>query len=184
MTETPAFKIVLAGSGGCGKTSWVRRHLTGQFSSVYVPTVGVKVHPLVYRTTRGKVRIDFWDTAGQPGLAGLRDGYYVGAHAAIFFFDTGSRASYDEIGRWVRDFENVAGSDKPRVLCGNKFDLQEDPGAIVPTVQRDLRCLYYPISALSFYNYEKPILEILRRLLDDPDLQFVEEVPQPLLAKL
>lgn len=60
-----------------GKTTFVKRHLTGEFEKKYVATLGVEVHPLVFHTNRGQIRFNVWDTAGQEKFGGLRDGYYI-----------------------------------------------------------------------------------------------------------
>ena len=60
-----------------GKTTFVKRHLTGEFEKKYVATLGVEVHPLVFHTNRGAIRFNVWDTAGQEKFGGLRDGYYI-----------------------------------------------------------------------------------------------------------
>lgn len=75
--DVPTFKCVLVGDGGTGKTTFVKRHLTGEFEKKYVATLGVEVHPLVFHTTRGVIRFNVWDTAGQEKFGGLRDGYYI-----------------------------------------------------------------------------------------------------------
>ena len=58
----PTFKLVLVGDGGIGKTTFVKRHLTGEFEKKYVATLGVEVHPLVFHTNRGQIRFNVWDT--------------------------------------------------------------------------------------------------------------------------
>ena len=68
-------KIVLIGDGGVGKTTFIKRHLTGEFEKKYVATMGAEVHPMNFFTTHGEIKLDVWDTAGQEGLGGLRDGY-------------------------------------------------------------------------------------------------------------
>lgn len=75
--DVPSFKCVLVGDGGTGKTTFVKRHLTGEFEKKYVATLGVEVHPLVFHTNRGPIRFNVWDTAGQEKFGGLRDGYYI-----------------------------------------------------------------------------------------------------------
>ena len=80
----PTFKCVLVGDGGTGKTTFVKRHLTGEFEKKYVATLGVEVHPLVFMTSRGSIRFNVWDTAGQEKFGGLRDGYYI--QVSIFIF--------------------------------------------------------------------------------------------------
>jgi len=41
--EVPEFKLVLIGDGGVGKTTFVKRHKTGEFGKMYVPTMGAEV---------------------------------------------------------------------------------------------------------------------------------------------
>ena len=71
----PTFKLVLVGDGGVGKTTFVKRHLTGEFEKKYVATLGVEVHPLEFSTNLGQIIFNVWDTAGQEKFGGLRDGY-------------------------------------------------------------------------------------------------------------
>ena len=53
-----------------GKTTFVKRHLTGEFEKKYNATVGVEVHPLQFQTNRGLIVYNVWDTAGQEKFGG------------------------------------------------------------------------------------------------------------------
>jgi GTP-binding nuclear protein Ran len=55
---------VLVGDGGVGKTTFVKRHLTGEFEKKYIATLGVEVHPMSFVTNHGKIVFNVWDTAG------------------------------------------------------------------------------------------------------------------------
>jgi GTP-binding nuclear protein Ran len=35
-SDAPEFKLILVGDGGVGKTTFVKRHLTGEFEKKYV----------------------------------------------------------------------------------------------------------------------------------------------------
>lgn len=122
--DIPTFKCVLVGDGGTGKTTFVKRHMTGEFEKKYVATLGVEVHPLVFHTNRGAIRFNVWDTAGQEKFGGLRDGYYIQGQCAIIMFDVTSRITYKNVPNWHRDLVRVC-ENIPIVLCGNKVDIKD-----------------------------------------------------------
>jgi len=172
--DIPKFKVLLVGDGGVGKTTFVKRHKTGEFEKKYIATMGVEVHPLSFNTNLGQVTFNCWDTAGQEKFGGLRDGYYIGGQAAIIMFDCTSRVSYKSIPHWHKDLMRVCGQI-PVVLCGNKVDCKDrkiKPKDICFHRKKNLQ--YFDISAKSNYNFEKPFLHISRKLTGDPNCQFVE----------
>lgn len=122
--DMPTFKCVLVGDGGTGKTTFVKRHLTGEFEKKYVATLGVEVHPLIFHTNRGPIRFNVWDTAGQEKFGGLRDGYYIQGQCAVIMFDVTSRVTYKNVPNWHRDLVRVC-ENIPIVLCGNKVDIKD-----------------------------------------------------------
>ncbi len=168
------FKMILVGDGGVGKTTFVKRHLTGEFEKKYIATLGVEVHPLKFFSTRGQIIFNIWDTAGQEKFGGLRDGYYIQGQAAIVMFDVTSRITYKNVPNWHRDLIRVC-ENIPIVLVGNKVDIKDRKvKAKQITFHRKKNLQYYDISAKSNYNFEKPFLWLGRKLTGDPSLNFVE----------
>ncbi|KAG6860627.1 GPI-anchored [Termitomyces sp. Mi166 len=192
--QVPTFKLVLVGDGGTGKTTFVKRHLTGEFEKKYIATLGVEVHPLTFTTNFGTICFNVWDTAGQEKFGGLRDGYYIQGQCGIIMFDVTSRITYKNVPNWHRDLERVC-ENIPIVLCGNKVDVkvgiprrfhlitifkcilcvQQErkvkTGAV--TFHRKKNLQYFEISAKSNYNFEKPFLWLARKLVGNPTLEFV-----------
>ncbi|XP_004344244.1 ran-1-prov protein [Capsaspora owczarzaki ATCC 30864] len=170
--DIPTFKLVLVGDGSTGKTTFVKRHISGEFERKYVATIGVEVHPLLFHTSFGAIKFNVWDTAGQEKFGGLRDGYYIQGQCAVIMFDVTARVTYKNVPNWYRDLTRVC-EHIPIVLCGNKVDVKDRKvKAKTITFHRKKNLQYYDISAKSNYNFEKPFLWLAKKLID-PSLEFV-----------
>ena len=168
--QIPEFKLVLVGDGGVGKTTFVKRHLTGEFEKRYIATLGVEVHPMPFHTNHGQMLFNVWDTAGQEKLGGLRDGYYIGGQCGIIMFDVCSRITYSNVPKWYKDLTRVC-ENIPIVLVGNKVDVRDRKvKAKQITFHRKKNLQYYDISAKSNYQFEKPFVWLLRRMVNDTNL--------------
>ena len=174
MAPVAEFKLVMVGDGGVGKTTFVKRHLTGEFEKKYIATQGVEVNSIVFYTNHGPIKFNIWDTAGQEKLGGLREGYYIGGNCAIIMFDVTSRITYKNVPKWHKDLTRIC-ENIPMCLVGNKVDVKDRKvKARQITFHRKRNLQYYDISAKSNYQYEKPFLWLLRRLGGDPHLYLVE----------
>ncbi|EET00015.1 GTP-binding nuclear protein RAN/TC4 [Giardia duodenalis assemblage B] len=189
MSDPISFKVILVGDGATGKTTFVTRHITGEFRKQYISTIGVEIRQLPFYVAgqscpNGReVLLNVHDTAGQEKFGGLRDGYYVDSDACLLFFDVTNRVTYKNVESWYRDVFRICptrrdvstGEEKPLaiVLVGNKCDVK-DREIRTQTVKfhRSKNIPYVEISAKDNFNYELPILSILRTLLNDPTIQF------------
>ena len=169
------YKIILVGDGNVGKTSFLRSFWGGDFKEEYVPTLGVEVHPIEFSTNYGDFTFQVWDCAGKEENGGLRDGYYIQAHAAIFMFSVTSRESYKNLKTWQRDVHRTC-EEIPMVVCGNKADEKKHKvkGRHI-TFPQEYGFPFYYVSAKSNHNYEKPFLYLARVLTGKEDLIFTEE---------
>jgi GTP-binding nuclear protein Ran len=88
-------------------------------------------------------------------------------------FDVTSRVTYKNVPNWHRDLVRVC-ENIPIVLCGNKVDIKDRKVKAKSIVfHRKKNLQYYDISAKSNYNFEKPFLWLARKLIGDPNLEFV-----------
>lgn len=119
---TPHFKILLIGDEGTGKTTFLKRHLTGEFDIKYIATKADVLHTILQiETNRGPIQFEVCDTAGHHEFDVLDEGCYINAHGAILFFDITRITTYKNLALWYRDLLRNCGSI-PTVLCGNKTD--------------------------------------------------------------
>nr|BAS01577.1 TP-binding nuclear protein RAN [Lotharella vacuolata]BAS01601.1 GTP-binding nuclear protein RAN [Lotharella vacuolata] len=167
------YKLILVGGGGSGtcyfligKTTFITRHSSGEYIIHYNPTAGANVHTIVFPTTKGKVRFECWDTAGQEKFGRLRDGYYLGSQCGMILFDLSNRNSYKTVSIWHNEVVHIAG-DIPMVVVGNKNDKNsyEKDDARILSLRRIYGILYVEISARLNRDYEKPFLYMCRVML-------------------
>lgn len=183
MNSPQRFKVVLIGDAGVGKSTFIHRHLTGDFKTKYVATLGVDVHSLLFNTNYGPIVLDIWDTAGQERFRNQMNGYAAGAKALIGFFDVTSKITLEylmlnSLDSWLQKHPEYAHllDSVPSVVCGNKCDISKhkvkttDKKALLDTWNK-----YYDVSAKSNYNFDKPFLYLSRVLTGHDDLEFVDK---------
>lgn len=129
MRDELLMKFNSVGSYRVGKTSLIRRYAENQFSSDYLPTLGVDITVkrlnIDYKDSNFNVRVVLMDTAGQEQFGKLRNTYFQGAAGCIAVYDVTRRESFDDLNRWIADFQGIAGKDSQIVIIGNKIDLKE-----------------------------------------------------------
>lgn len=119
------FKVLVIGSSGVGKTTFLRR-LTGVANDPAVqPTVGIDyfVHSCRPSADGQPVRLQLWDTAGQERFRSLSQAFYRGAIGFIVMFDRTSAASFLDLQYWLEQIKLHAWSSRSVVMIvGNKSD--------------------------------------------------------------
>lgn len=168
---TKSFKILLVGDAGVGKTAFINRHLTGEFSSTHLPT---NVHTIAWETTQGIVNFEICVTTSKCKSDHIEQNYHTGAHAAIIMFDVSNRLSYKSVPNWSKYIREVCG-DIPIVLVGNKVDLETRevyPRQI--TIHQRLNIPYIETSTKSCYNYDEPFSSLLSTLTGNSNIPLVQ----------
>ncbi|KAK7884077.1 hypothetical protein WMY93_027200 [Mugilogobius chulae] len=127
MTEH-SMKILIVGDGNVGKTSFVNRYVTGQFSRSYKMTMGVDFSLKILQwSEREKVRLQLWDIAGQERFVSMTRIYYKGALGCVVIFDLTDSGSFLSCKLWKQDLDLKTrlpnGQPLPCILLANKCDL-------------------------------------------------------------
>ncbi|MFX1316996.1 MAG: Rab family GTPase [Promethearchaeota archaeon] len=120
------FKIAIIGDGGVGKTSLIKSFTQGTFEKDYIKTIGAQFSEYHKEISGDKIRLIFWDIAGQDDFLFLRASFYKESRAAIIVYsleenDLGLR-SFKHIINWSNDLKKHCGNI-PVVLFANKVDL-------------------------------------------------------------
>ena len=118
----PILKVVLAGDGGVGKTSLIRRFCEGRFNTSRVMTIGVDFQTKIVDLPGGRVKLSIWDVAGQDRFQSFRAGFYRGSRAIALVYDLANEVSLKHLADWRREIGAVREGARFLVV-GNKADL-------------------------------------------------------------
>lgn len=138
-SEVKAYKIklLMLGDSGVGKTCLMRRYADGTFNEHVLSTAGVDFAVKTITAGNKRIAVQIWDTAGQERFHKITRTYYKGANGIVLVFDVTKKATFNNIGYWMKNIqESLEGKDKKDlpavILVGNKVDL---PGRVISREQ-------------------------------------------------
>ena len=148
------FKITVIGDGMVGKTSLIKKFTKGSFRQDYVKTIGAQFSVFDKEINEDKIRLLFWDIAGQVDFNFLRPSFFNNSRAAIIVYsleDTNiGKKSFKHIVDWYKDISQYCG-EIPIVIFANKVDLLDeansDDSKIQKLVEKHNFLGYYKTSA-------------------------------------
>ncbi|KAF1391240.1 hypothetical protein PFLUV_G00039870 [Perca fluviatilis] len=157
-------KIILIGSSGVGKSSFMNRYVNHRFSNMYRATIGTDFLSRTVNIEEDAVTLQIWDTAGTERFQSLGTPLYRGAHCCMLVFDVTSRASFSALVEWRKEFliqgEPQDPSGFPFIVLGNKTDLsnREVSGSKALQWCEEIGAEYFEGSAKDDLDVEKPFL--------------------------
>jgi len=200
-----AYKILVVGDMGTGKTSLVKRFTSDNFSINYKATIGVDFGVKKTEVDGKETTLHFWDIAGQERFGSMTRIYYQLSHAALVVFDVTRQSTFENAKKWKQDIDTKVRfleSDVllPVILLANKVDLltgypsnerDEDEGWGIPVSEMDQYCeqngfiKWFETSAKDNINIFEAVSTLVRtiRPLDElqlkPEVEHVVITPKP-----
>jgi Ras-related protein Rab-7A len=117
-------KIIIIGEPAVGKTSLVKKFVSGQFTKDYRSSIGTNIFTKkIILEKKKEATLQLWDIAGQERWVNIRRPYYSGAKGVILVGDLTRNNTFDQIENfWVPDLTQDY-SLIPIILLANKSDL-------------------------------------------------------------
>ena len=130
MNNARELKIMIIGSSGAGKTSFVQRWTKGKFSEDYKATIISDFGAKTYYYNENYYRIQLWDIGGQDKSATMARIFAKDSHGCIVVTDLSINETPSAIFNWketISEESKFIDDEKiPFVLIGNKIDLIEN----------------------------------------------------------
>lgn len=167
------FKIIVVGDGSVGKTSLIKQFTQGGFETDYIKTIGAQFSEYDVEINKDRVRLLFWDIAGQDDFLFLRPSFYRESRAAIIVYsleenDIGRQSLkhvtdwHDDIKKYCRDIAIVVFANKVDLIIEDNIDNTE-----IERIVEDRDFLgYYLTSAKTGQGVHKAFNTIIKNLYD------------------
>ncbi|XP_061581923.1 RAB33B, member RAS oncogene family a [Cololabis saira] len=156
--RTRIFKIIVIGDSGVGKTCLTYRFCAGRFPDKTEATIGVDFRERLVGIDGEQIKIQLWDTAGQERFRkSMVQHYYRNVHAVVFVYDVTNAGSFQSLPAWIEECkQHSLGTEVPRILVGNKCDLQDSVQVATDVAQQFADSHSMPLFETSAKNPGSP----------------------------
>lgn len=165
-------KILTAGEGGVGKTTFLNRYINNNFVDNFEMTRGIQFFGKTLKRNGAMYNLVLWDFAGQYCYRHLLSNLVKGASGAFFMFDMTRLSSIERIEEWMELFTNR--ENKPVLLVGTKYDListdeQSKYHYFAETIKKKFsNCIgYIPTSSKTGHNINTAFETLLNEVFND-----------------
>ena len=159
-------KIVVAGDGGVGKTSFLNRLVHDNFDINSELTKGIDFFSKSLQINGTDINFVMWDFAGQKQFKSLLDGFVEGSIAAFLLFDLTRVSTIENVVNWLGKLKKI--SNMPIIILGTKYDMLEYKFEssidqyLMSLVESNNLLKYMKISSKTGYN----IIEVFHALIE------------------
>jgi len=167
------FKVVIIGDPAVGKTSLLTKYSSKQFQEKYLPTIGTNITKVKMDIENTELNLMMWDIAGQSHFYMLHKPYFNGGNAMMLVFDITRTSTYSNINNWYNTAVKYGLSRVPRILIGNKIDLNNErkiTRAHAQHLSDKLNAPYFETSAKTGENVNEVFQKIGELLLKSQNI--------------
>eukprot|EP01022_Parablepharisma_sp_SALTPOND_P028378 TRINITY_DN70874_c0_g1_i1.p1 TRINITY_DN70874_c0_g1~~TRINITY_DN70874_c0_g1_i1.p1 ORF type:complete len:264 (+),score=23.89 TRINITY_DN70874_c0_g1_i1:89-793(+) len=119
------YKVIVVGSSGVGKTSFIRRAVENKFEENHTVTIAADFSKLFYQAGPKRVKLQLWDTCGLEQYRSINKMYFRGADAAMILYDSTKENTFQACIEWLKDVKENCNPSTLVYLVGTKADLPE-----------------------------------------------------------
>jgi len=166
MAKETKCKLVLLGDTAVGKSSILKRLISGEFSEDSLPTIGAAYMQQDFIVDDWKITFNIWDTAGQEQYRSLGAMYYRGAGAALVVYDIRKMESFEVAKEYIGSVTRSETNELIIALAGNKVDEESKrrvPREVGEAYAKKNGYLFFETSAKTGLNINNVFLAIAEK---------------------
>ena len=174
--KTRGLKILIAGDGGVGKTSFLNKYINDEFDENSEITKGIEFFckdlDLNDEDCKFSVELSLWDLSGQERFRFIFPTLIKGVKGAFFLFDMTRLSTLDHFEQWTKMLEE--NDSIPILLLGTKADLIESHereminGYVESLLEEFKNCFgFLEISAKTGQNVEEAFHILMKKIVQE-----------------
>lgn len=173
-------KVIIAGDGGIGKTTLMKKVCFNQYDVHQKLTVGSDFFLRQVRVADNVFHLQVWDFGGQEQFRFFLDSFVGGAQGAILGFEVFRMATYLNLEGWIKLLRSVE-PHMPIILVGLKLDLQYasemGQSQVREFIKKHKLQDYVEVSSKEETNTELPFLRLVQQIkgCSIDEIKFIEE---------
>merc|ERR1712130_574015 len=160
-----AYKIVVVGGGGVGKSAITIQFIQSYFVTDYDPTIEDSYTKQCV-IDDDVARLDILDTAGQEEFSAMREQYMRSGEGFLLVFSLTERQSFEEVYKFHKQGLRVKDRDEfPMLIVGNKADMDRQrqvSTADCEDMAKQLKTPFIECSAKNRMNVDQAFHELVR----------------------
>ena len=178
-------KITLIGESSVGKTSFIKQYISNTFNQEIQSTIGGEREYKTIEIDGKKIRLAFWDTAGQEKFRSLSRIFINKSNIVIFVYDITQKDSFEKIKEiWYPTTIEILGNDNVVYgIAANKCDLYENEEVKYEEGEayaKSINAIIKETTAINHKQIEELIFELVKAFLD----KGIEEDQSDIRSKL
>ena len=169
-------KITLIGESSVGKTSFIKQYISETFLQEEKSTIGGEREYKIIEVNGEKIRLCFWDTAGQEKFRSLSRIFINKSNIVIFVYDITNKNSFEQIkSYWYPTTIEVLG--KENVVYGiaaNKSDLYQNEEVKFDDAQlfaKEINAIIEETTAINHKQIDQLINELIAEFLKKKSIE-------------
>ena len=172
-------KIIVVGSSGTGKTSFVNKWVKDTFDESYKATIVSEFSYKIYDYKDKSYKIQLWDLAGMDQNICITKIFSKDSHGCIVLSDITDEKTLNECIKWKNTVDETTkfldGTILPSILIRNKIDLLENEDNNDDEAQMKEFCeahkflRYFKTSAKTGTNIEEAMNFLISTIIDKID---------------
>lgn len=160
-------KILVIGNSEVGKTSFIKRFLSNEYSDKPINTKDLELKSKLLEIDNQKIYFNLWDgLINSKQKKTTKTELSVRVQGIAIIYDVSNYASFNSLEFYIKEVKETCGSDMPIIIIGNKIDLerivdQEE----AENFAKDNNVEYIETSVLNNENIEKSIVKLSEKII-------------------